>query len=69
MEKRHTIRMSSDTARRLKIMSATVGVPQGDLLSVLLTLAAKGELTDDQIAAAMTENFLRSRSFPMGGPR
>ena len=66
MEKRHTIRMSEDTARRLKIMAAQVGKPQGELLEALLIMVADGRLTDEELAKAMTENFMRGYSLPRG---
>lgn len=60
MEKRHTIRMSEDTAKRLKVMSAMTGKPQGELLEALLIMVADGRMTDEQMAKALTENWLRS---------
>lgn len=54
MEKRHTIRMSEDTARRLKIMAARCGLSQGGLLQhFLLALQDDGyELTPEEITQA-----------------
>lgn len=54
MEKRHTIRMSEDTARRLKIISARCGLSQGGLLQhFLLALQDDGyELTPEEITQA-----------------
>lgn len=69
MEKRHTIRMTEATAKALKVQAAVAGVKQGELLEALLTLAARGDLTDDQIAKALTEHNLRGYSLPQGGPR
>ncbi|NLW80698.1 MAG: ribbon-helix-helix protein, CopG family [Desulfovibrionales bacterium] len=69
MEKRHTIRMTEDTAKRLKVMAAVTGKPQGELLEALLLMAADGRLSDEQMAKALTENWLRGYSLPQGGPR
>ena len=54
IEKRHTIRMSEDTARRLKIMAARCGLSQGGLLQhFLLALQHAGyELTPEEITQA-----------------
>lgn len=59
MEKRHTIRMTEATAKGLKVEAAKAGVKQGELLEALLILAARGDLTDDQIAKALTANHMR----------
>lgn len=66
---RHTIRLSQDTAKRLKVMAAVVGKPQGELLEALLIMAADGRLSDEEMAKALTANYLRTRSIPQGGPR
>lgn len=54
MEKRHTIRMSEDTARRLKVMAAQCGMTQGGLLQqFLLALQDDGyALTPEEITQA-----------------
>ena len=50
-------------------MAAVTGKPQGELLEALLLMAADGRLSDEQMAKALTENWLRGYSLPQGGPR
>lgn len=69
MGKRHTIRMTEATARRLKVMAAQVGKPQGKLLEALLLMVADGRLSDEDMAKALTENFMRGYTLPQGGVR
>ncbi|NCC85251.1 MAG: hypothetical protein EOM03_14160 [Clostridia bacterium] len=54
MEKRHTIRMSPDTIRRLKVLAARSGLSQGCLLQHFLReLQDDGrELTAEEISQA-----------------
>lgn len=54
MEKRHTIRMSEDTAKRLKVLAARCGLSQGGLLQhFLLALQDDGyDLTPEEITQA-----------------
>ena len=66
---RHTIRLTPDTAKRLKVMAAQVGKPQGVLLEALLIMVGDGRLTDDELAKALSSNFMRGHSVPMGGIR
>ncbi len=68
-KKIHGIRVTPATAKALKVQAAMVGVSQGELLEALLILAARGDLTDQQIAEALTANFVRGYSLPQGGPR
>ena len=60
MEKRHTIRLSPDTARALKVRAAEAGLTQGELLTTLLKLLARGEITDAKFSEGMTMNYLES---------
>ena len=70
MEKRHTIRMSEDTAKRLKKMAALAELTQGDLLKVLLEMRRGGsELAPDEITEAAQEVVRYLSSHPQGGPR
>jgi predicted DNA-binding protein len=69
MEKRHTIRMTETTARRLKVMAAQVGKPQGKVLEALLLMVADGRLGDEDMAKALTENFMRGYTLPQGSIR
>jgi len=70
MEKtRHTIRLSQDTAKRLKVEAAKAGLPQGELLEALLLMVERGQLTEADLARALTEHNLRGNSLPQGGPR
>lgn len=69
MKKRHTVRVTPKTARELKVMAAQAGLTQGALLEALLIMAADGRLSDEQMAKALTENWLRGYSLPQGGPR
>jgi hypothetical protein len=66
---RHTLRLTPDTARRLKVMSAMVGKTQGELLEALLIMVADGRLTDEEMSRALAESWLRGYSLPQGGPR
>ncbi|NCC85738.1 MAG: hypothetical protein EOM03_16700 [Clostridia bacterium] len=63
MEKRHTIRMSEDTARRLKIMAARCGLSQGGLLQhFLLALQDWTNAASDNIDfCAVSPQFLRRK--------
>lgn len=53
----HAIRMSPDTRRKLKVKAAQVGVPQGELVGLLLDLEEKGELTMTQVSEALARNY------------
>lgn len=68
MEKRHTIRMTADTAKRLKVMAAQCGMTQGGLLQqFLFALQNDGhELTPEEItqAARVVVEYLTT---PKGG--
>ncbi|NLW81407.1 MAG: hypothetical protein GXY42_07005 [Desulfovibrionales bacterium] len=61
MEKtRHTIRLSQDTARRLKVRAAEAGLTQGELLATLLKLKDRGEISDEKFSEAMARNYFES---------
>ena len=68
-QKRHTIRVTPDTAKRLKVLAAQVGKPQGVLLETLLRMVADGKLTDEEMTRAMTGKYLRGYTHPqaLGG--
>lgn len=68
-KKIHGIRLTPATAKSLKVLSAQLGRPQGDVLEALLIMVADGRLTDEELAKAMSSHFMRGQSLPMGGIR
>ena len=44
----HAIRMTPDVRRKLKVKAALIGVPQGDLIEMLLRLEEEGVLSPDE---------------------
>ncbi|WP_028578460.1 hypothetical protein [Desulfomicrobium escambiense] len=68
-KKIHGIRLTPATAKRLKVEAAKAGLPQGELLEALLILVERGQLTEVDLARAMTEHHMRGHSLPQGGPR
>lgn len=67
--KKHTIRMSAETARRLKVMAAAVEMSQGELLKALLAVHRDSPLTDQEyedLKVRFVEYLCRH---PQAGPR
>ncbi len=49
MEKElHAIRMTPEVRRRLKVKAALIGVPQGELIEMLLRLEEEGVLSPEE---------------------
>lgn len=44
----HAIRMTPEVRRKLKVKAALIGVPQGDLIEMLLRLEEEGVLSQDE---------------------
>ena len=65
--KKHTIRLTPDTAKRLKVLAARAGLTQGRLLELFLSelMDAGFELTPDQYQAACDLVY----EFTFGKPR